>query len=163
MIKSFKIKEKDSSGNNIKKILFYIISSIIIFKLTLSSFIAFWIVIVLMGISGIVSRFEPKNITVKKYAFIGVLLGLINLFLLFNTIQFYENLTEKLAMGIEDFHKQNSYLPTDIKLITKDLDFNFIELYFSNKIDYRSFENYFELETELIMGKRNIYYKKVRE
>lgn len=163
LIKSFKIKEINFAGYDLKKLFFYTISSITIFKLTLSSFIAFWIVIGLMGISAIVARFQPENLTVRKYAFVGVLLGLINLFLLFSTVEFYENLTEKLAMGIEDFHKQNSNLPTDIKLIKKDLELNFIELYFSNQIDYRSFDNYYEFKTKVILGRRRIYYKKISE
>ncbi|QEN08191.1 hypothetical protein EXM22_09400 [Oceanispirochaeta crateris] len=163
LIKSFKTKKTKFSCYYLKKILFYTISSITILKLTLSSVIVFWIVIGLMGISAIVARFQPENMTLRKYAFIGVLLGFINFFLLFTTVEIYENITEKLVIRIEEFYKQNSTLPTDIILIEKDLELNFIELYFFNQINYRSFDNYYEFETRLIFRRRKTYYTNISE
>ena len=163
LIRSFKIKRINFSVSDFKKILFYFIISLTLLILTLSSFIAFWIVMGLMGVSAIIARWRPDNLTIRKYAGIGTWLGLINMVLLFGTMKIYDNITEEvgeqLAIEVEEFHKQNSKFPADIKSINEELELNFIERYFANQIDYKTIDNDYELESNMLFGKRRKYDK----
>ena len=83
--------------------------------------------------------------------------------LLFGTIKIYDNITEdvgeQIAIEIEVFQKRKSTFPTDINSINEKLDFNFIERYFTNQIDYKIIDNDYELETTMLFGKRRKYDK----
>lgn len=162
-IKSFKVKKNNFSVSDLQKILIYIFISLTILILTLSSFVAFWIVMGVMGVSAITARWRPDNEKIRKYAGIGTWLGLVNMVLLFGSMKVYDNVTEevgeKLAIEIEEFHRLNSTYPTDIKSICRNTEFNFLERLFANQIDYKSDDNDYELEATMIFGKLRKYDK----
>ena len=116
-----------------------------------------------MGISAFVARWRPNNLTVRKYARIGVWLGVINMALVLGTFKIYDNITEdiaeQLAIEIEEYQKLNTAFPSDIKSITDNLELNFIERYFANQIDYKTIDNDYELEANMLFGKRRKYDK----
>jgi hypothetical protein len=156
-IKTFKVKRTNFSVSDLQKILSYIFISLTILILTLSSFVAFWIVMGVMGVSALTARWRPDNANIRKYAGIATWLGLVNMVLLFGTMKVYDNVTEevgeKLAIEIEEFHRLNSTYPTDIKSICRNTEFNFLERLFANQIDYKSDDNDYELEATMIFGK----------
>lgn len=162
-IKNFKVKGINFSQTDFQKILFYALISITLLALTLTSYIAFWVVMGVMGVSAIVARWQPDNKVLRKYAGIGTWLGLINLVLLFGTIKIYDNITddvgEQIAIEIEEFQKRNSTFPTDINSIIEKLDVNLIERYFAKQINYRIIDNDYELETTMLFGKLRKYDK----
>jgi len=162
-IKAFKVKRTNFWVTDLQKILIYTIISLTILILTLSSFVAFWIVIGIMGVSALTARWRPDNEIIRKYAGIGTWLGLVNMVLLFGTMKVYDNVTEevggKLAIEIEEFYRQNSTYPTDIKSICRNAEFNFLERLFANQIDYKSDDNDYELEATMIFGKQRQYDK----
>jgi len=163
LVQNFKVKGTNFSQTDVQKILFYVLISLTLLVLTLTTYVAFWVVMGVMGISAIVARWQPDNKTLKKYAGIGTWLGLVNLVLLFGTIKIYDNITEdvgeQIAIEIEVFQKRKSTFPTDINSINEKLDFNFIERYFTNQIDYKIIDNDYELETTMLFGKRRKYDK----
>lgn len=79
LIKAFKVKRTDFSVSDLQIILLFILISLTLLILTLSSFVAFWIVIVLMGVSAFTARWQPDNAKIRKYAGIGTWLGLVNM------------------------------------------------------------------------------------
>lgn len=162
-IKTFKVKRTNFSVSDLQKILSYIFISLTILILTLSSFVAFWIVMGVMGVSAFTARWRPDNANIRKYAGIATWLGLVNMVLLFGTMKVYDNVTEevgeKLAIEIEEFHRLNSTYPTDIKSICRNTEFNFLERLFANQIDYKSDDNDYELEATMIFGKLRKYDK----
>jgi hypothetical protein len=162
-IKTFKVKRTNFSVSDLQKILSYIFISLTILILTLSSFVAFWIVMGVMGVSALTARWRPDNANIRKYAGIATWLGLVNMVLLFGTMKVYDNVTEevgeKLAIEIEEFHRLNSTYPTDIKSICRNTEFNFLERLFANQIDYKSDDNDYELEATMIFGKLRKYDK----
>jgi hypothetical protein len=162
-IKTFKVKRTNFSVSDLQKILIYIFISLTILILTLSSFVAFWIVMGVMGVSALTARWRPDNAIIRKYAGIATWLGLVNMVLLFGTMKVYDNVTEevgeKLAIEIEEFHRLNSTYPTDIKSICRNTEFNFLERLFANQIDYKSDDNDYELEATMIFGKLRKYDK----
>lgn len=162
-IKNFKVKGTNFSQTDFQKIFFYALISITLLALTLTSYLAFWVAMGVMGVSAIVARWQPDNKALRKYAGIGTWLGLINLVLLFGTIKIYDNITEdvgeQIAIAIEEFQKLNTTFPTDIKPITNKLELNFIERYFVNQIDYTTLDNEYELEANMLFGKRRKFDK----
>lgn len=162
-IKTFKVKRTNFSVTDLQKILIYIFISLTILILTLSSFVVFWIVMGIMGVSALTARWRPDNEIIRKYAGIGTWLGLVNMVLLFGTMKVYDNVTEevgeKLAIEIEEFHRLNSTYPTDIKTIWQNTELNFLERLFANQIEYKSDDNDYKLEATMIFGKLRKYDK----
>src|SRR5690606_33563630 len=131
--------------------------------LSLSSFVAFMTIMIVMGISAFIARWRPDNATLRKNAGIATWFGLISIVLSLAVIKVYDNITEdvaeQVAIEIEEFQKLNTSFPIDIKSINEKLELNFIERYFANKIDYRTLDNDYELEANMLFGKRRTYDK----
>ncbi len=163
LINAFKVKRTYFSFSDIQKILVYVLISLTLLILTISNYVAFWLIMGVMGISAFVARWRPNNLTVRKYARIGVWLGVINMALVLGTFKIYDNITEdiaeQLAIEIEEYQKLNTAFPSDIKSITDNLELNFIERYFANQIDYKTIDNDYELEANMLFGKRRKYDK----
>lgn len=163
LIKSFKVKETNFSVSDLQKILVYVLISIFLLLLSLSSFTAFMTIMIVMGISAVTARWRPDNLIIRKYAGIATWLGLVNIVLCLGVIKLYDNITEDLgeqfAIEIEEFKTQNATFPTDIKSISDKLELNFLERYFADKIEYRTIENDYELEADMLFGKRRKYDK----
>ncbi len=162
-IKTFKIKKTNFSISDFQKILVYILISLAILFISLSSFAAFMTIMIVMGISAFIARWQPDNLTLRKYAGIVTWFGLINMVLCFGVIKVYDSITEDVAeqvvIEIEEFQKLNTTFPTDIKLINEKLELNFIEHYFANQIDYKTRDSDYELEANMLFGKRRKYDK----
>lgn len=162
-IKTFKVKRTNFSVTDLKKFLIYIFISITLLILTLTTSVAFWIIMGLMGISAITARWRPDNEKIRKYAGIGTWLGLVNLVLLLGVINVYDYITEgvaeQVAIRVEEFQKKNGNFPKDIKSINEQLELNFIERLFVNQIDYKTTDNDYELEANMLFGKRRKYDK----
>ncbi|WP_299819512.1 STM3941 family protein [uncultured Pontibacter sp.] len=163
LIKTFKIKSADFSISDLQKILVYILVSVALLLLSLSSFAAFMTIMIVMGISAFIARWRPDNLTLRRYAGTATWLGLINMVLCFGIIKVYDNITEdvaeQVAIEIEEFQRQNATFPIDIKSINEKLELNFIERYFANQIDYKTLDNDYELEANMLFGKRRKYDK----
>ncbi|HEX8576725.1 MAG TPA: STM3941 family protein [Flavobacterium sp.] len=163
LIKTFKIKRTNFSISDFQKILVYVLISLAILFLSLSSFAALMTIMILMGISAFIARWRADNLTLRKYAGIATWFGLINMVLCLGVIKVYDNITEdvaeQVAIEIQEFQKLNTTFPTDIKLINERLELNFIERYFANQIDYKTRDNDYELEANMLFGKRRKYDK----
>lgn len=163
LITTFKVKRTNFSVSDFQKIFAYALISILLLLLSLSSFTAFMTIMIVMGVSAVIARWRPDNLNVRKHAGIAAWLGLVNMVLCFGTIKIYDNLTqdvgEQILIEIEGFQKLNATLPTDIKSITNKLELNFIERYFANQIDYKTLDNDYELETNMLFGKRKKFDK----
>ncbi len=162
-IKNFKIKETRFTHSDLQKIFLYIFLSVALLVLTLSSYVVFWIVMGIMGFSAITARWKPDNLTIRKYAWIGTWLGLVNMVLVLGAIKIYDNVTEnvreQLAIEIEEFHSLNSTYPKEIKSLTRNLEFNFLERFFADQIEYKSIGNDYELEATMMFGNLRKYDK----
>jgi hypothetical protein len=165
LIKSFRDKRNNFSVSDLPKILVYSLISILLLLLSLSSFTAFMTIMIVMGISALTARWRPDNLTIRKYAGIATWLALVNMVLCLGSIKVYDTITEdvgkQLAFKIEEFKYQNSTFPTKIKSITNKLELNFFERYFADKIEYRTIENNYVLEADMLFGKRRKYDKNI--
>lgn len=163
IIQKFKMRKGGLSLSSFLKILLYISISIILLLLSLTDITVFMIIMIVMGISAITARWRSENLTIRKYAGIATWFGLINMVLCLGTIKIYDRITEdvaeQFAIEIEEFQKLNNTFPADIKSIAEGLDLNLFERYFADKIEYSTVENNYELEAEMLFGKRRTYDK----
>lgn len=163
LIKSFKINKTNFSEINLQKVFIYVFISLLLILLTLSSFAAFMTIMIVMGVSALITRWRPGNSTLRKYAGIATWLGIINMVLCLGIIKLYdsitEDVTEQLTIKIEEFQKKNGNFPTNIKSINQHLELNFIERLFANQIDYKTTDNDYELEANMLFGKSRKYDK----
>lgn len=120
-----------------------------------------------MGVSAFIARWKPDNLTLRKYAGIATWFGFINMVLCLGTIKIYDNITEnvaeQVAIEIQQFNKQNSTFPPEIKSITSKLELNVLERFFADQIDYQTKDNDYELEAKMIFRKQRKYDKNNRE
>lgn len=163
LIKTFISKTDNFSVSDLQKIFLCVLISVTLLILTLSNFVAFWIILGLAGISAIIARWQPNNLTVRKYAGIGAWLGFLNMVLLFGTMKIYdsitEDVTEQVAIEIEDYQRLNHIFPNDIKPLIEKLELYPWEKYFAKQIDYTVVDNDYELEAIMLFGKRRKYDK----
>ncbi len=163
LIKTLKIKSSNFSVSILKKMLVYVLISVTLLILTLSNFVAFWIIMGLLGVSAVIARWRPNNLTLRKYAGIATWLGLINMVLFLGTIKIYdsitEDVTEQVTIEIEEFQRLNNDFPIDIKPLIEKLELNPWSKYFANQINYKVIDNDYELEANMLFGKRRKYDK----
>ena len=161
IIQNFKIIKSGFSLSMLVKIILYISISISLLLLSLTGITAFMIIMIVMGISAFTARWQPKNVTIRKYAGIATWFGLINIGLFLVTIKTYEHISvsvgKKISFEIEDFKSHNSCYPNNIKIVTKNLELNPLEEIFANRIDYSFTEQYYELKTINLFNKQRIY------
>jgi hypothetical protein len=162
-IKAFQVKKTGGSASDFKKILSFFLILILLLFLSLSSFYAFMAMMIAMGVSALAAELLPDHLPFRKYAIIATWLGFTNMALCLGTIKAYEAITEnvgrKLTIEIEAYKIQTSTLPTDIQLIADKLELNFLERYFADKIEYKVMENNYELEADMLLGKRRTFDK----
>lgn len=161
LIKSFQIGSGSAFFSYLKSVLLYILISLTLLLITLSSFAAFMTITVIMGISAIIARWRPDNTTIRKYAGIVTWLGLVNLVLCVVAIKIHDNITtnvgRELTIEIEGFRQRNNKLPKEIRPAYERLEFNFMERYFANKIEYKTSGRGYELEAAMLFGGRKKY------
>lgn len=167
LIETFKVDSPDFSISDLKKAFMYVLISAALLIMSLSSITVFWIILIVSGIFGIIVRWGPGNRSLRKYAIIGVGLGFINLVLCLGTIKIYNHIAndvgEQLVIGIEEYKVQNTVFPADIKPVVEQLDLNFHKRYFADKVDYKTTDTDYELEADMLFGKRRKYDKKLYE
>lgn len=167
LIQSFKVNRSNFSISDLQKALLYIFTSLSLLLFTLTGIAAFMTVMVVFGVAAVIARWRPDNLKLRKYAGTVVWLGIVNMVLYVGTITIHDNITEdvgeQLAIEIEDYYEQHAKFPTDIKSITQKLDLNILERYFADKIEYRTIDTDYELEVDMIFGKRRKYDKNESE
>lgn len=160
-IKTFKGKRTNFSVSDLQRVFIFVLISIFLLLVSLSSFTAFMTIMIVMGISAVTALWRPDNLTIRKYAGIATWLRLVNMVLCLGTIKVYDTITEdvgeQLAIEIEEFKIQNGTFPTDIKSITNKLELNFFGRYFADKVEYSANDNEYVLEAEMLFGKRRKY------
>ncbi len=163
LIKTFKINKTNFSSTDLQKVVIYVFISVLLLLLTLSSSVASMTIMVIVGVSALIARWKPDNSTLRKYAGIATWLGFFNMVLCLGLIKIYDRITEDVAevvtIKIEEFQKINTTFPTEIKSINEKLELNFLERYFANQIDYRTNDDDYELEANMLFGERRKYDK----
>lgn len=155
------IKRTFFSGANLRKILVYVLISITLLFLTFSSDLVFDIALVVPGIALLILLFDGGNDYIpsklKTYLSIPVWFGIINMILLYVTMNVYNKIAtdvaQQIVFEIDYFKEENGTFPNDLDLIIEDLELNLAERYFANKIDYKAFKTGYRLWARMIFGK----------
>lgn len=170
IIQSFRVKKTGLSILDFKKILVYISISIILLLLSLTNITALWTIMIIMGIAALTARWfwgSNEVSSIRKYAGIVTWLGFVNVVLFLITIESYDyfatNVGRKISTEIEDYKKQYSNYPRDLKSLNKKLDLNLLENYFADQIEYQFTESNYELKIVTILNNHRKYDKELQE
>ncbi len=167
LITSFTYNKANFTSWDFQKVITYVFISVLVLLLSLYSFAAFAIIMTVTLVSVRIARERPENSVLKKYARIGTWLGFCNMVLYSGATMVYDKLTldlaERLTIKIEEFQKLNKAYPADIKSIKQNLRLNFAERYLITQIDYTRLNDDYELEANLLQGRRETYDKELED
>ncbi len=164
IIQEFKDNLKTFPKSDFKRIPLYILISIGLLLLSLTSFFAFMTIMVLMGIAALTARWHwgtNINSKLRKYAGLTAYFGFANMVLCLMTIETYDYITEnvgsKISTKIENYYDKFDNYPENLEPIKKELNFNFIQRHFADKIEYKVTENDFKLQLNTLFNNDRIY------
>lgn len=151
------IKRPFFSSANLRKILVYVLISITLLFLTLSFRFVFVMVLILLGIALVIFRLDLIRSNFRKYITMVVWIGMINMCLLYVTMNVHykiaTDVAQQIVFEIDYFKEENGTFPSDIDLIKEDLELNLLERRFANKIEYKVFNTGYRLRAKMIFGK----------
>jgi hypothetical protein len=166
IIQSFKVNTTNFSISDLQKVL-YVFISIALLLLSLTGITAFMTIMIVMGVAAVIARWRPDNFKLRKYAGIVTWFGVVNMVLFFLTIKLYDYTTEnvglKITTQIESYHDKFETYPENIELLKKDINSNFIQRHFADKIQYKTTENNFELQLNTLFNHDKKYNKQLNE
>ena len=154
-IKAFSSNQKLIPNFDYQNFSLYILILVVFVVLSLSNFIAFMSIIILMGISGLIARwFRGTNNKTKlyQYAKIMTILGFINMVVLLLMFEIYDSTSNKIGIKItneiENYKSEFGKYPTEINKVRENLNLNFFQNYIAKKIVYKNEGNEYKLELE---------------
>ncbi len=143
---------------------------VILVTLSLSSFIAFMSIIVLMGIYAFITKWyrgTNNKSTLYKYARIVTFLGFINMVAILLMFKFYNststNIGVKITSEIETYKIKVGKYPKEINSIREKLNLNFFQNYIAKKIEYKIEGVEYKLELESLNHKQKEFDKELKE
>lgn len=169
-IRTFSSNQKLLPNFELQNILIYISILIVLVTLSLSSFIAFMSIIVLMGISALIARWyrgTNDKSALYKYARIMTILGFINMVLLLVMFEIYNSTSKKVGIKItneiETYKIKSGKYPNEINSILVKLNLNLIQNYIAKKIEYKNDGNEYKLELESLNHNQKEFDKELKQ
>jgi len=160
LIQSFKVNRTNFSFSDFRIILLYVFISITLLLLSLTGIAAFMTIMIVTAIGAITWRWHwssPDNSKIRKYAEAITWLGIVNMVLFLLTVKAYDYTTEnvrlKLSTEIEKYKDQRATYPENLKSIKDNADFNYIESFFANRVEYHATNETYELQFEPLFDK----------
>ncbi len=157
LIREFQFKVKIDSPSNSQKYFLYASIAIALLLFSVSSDFGFWTAMISMGIAAIVARWTwgtDRNSKLHKYASLMTYFGCLNMVLLFLTMKSFDYTTNKIGLvitnEIDNYKDKHGTYPSNLQDINEKLDFNLIERYLANKIEYKPTENNYKLEIKAL-------------
>ncbi len=166
LIQECRLSSKHYSKFDFLKIGLYILASIVLLILSLSSFVFLFIILIISAIAAFYTRWYRKtnvNSKLYKYAQLVTYFGFANMIFWVITLQTYKYTTNdigvKISTEIENYKSKFYTYPSNLESINTTQKFNFIERYLANKIDYRVTGNNYELNLTFLFNKQRKYSK----
>jgi uncharacterized membrane protein len=157
LIKSFNSNITINSVSNSPKYFGYALILVSMLIASFSSFYAFWVIIIGMGIGGFIARWyrgTNNNSNLRKYSELLAYLGFTNMVLMILIFKTYDytsnNIGVEMSNKIENYKTKYGKYPNEIKTITEKLNFNLIQKYVADKIVYKKTENDYVLELKFL-------------
>jgi hypothetical protein len=169
-IRTFSSNQKLTPNFDYQNLAIYFLILVVLVIVSLSSFVAFMSIIILMGISAIIARwFRGTNNKTKlyKYAKIMTILGFINMVVLLLMFEIYESTSNKIGIKInteiETYKSKFGKYPNEINGIREKLNLNFFQNYIAKKIEYKNNGIDYILELESLNHNQNEFDKELKE
>ena len=149
--------------------LLYLFILIILLVASLSNFIAFMTIIVLMGCSALIAKWYSgtnNKSLLCKWSKIMTFLCFINMILLLPVFEIYDATSNKIGLKITneiEVHKSKfGKYPNQIKSIIEKQNFNFLQSYITNKIEYNTDGKEYVLELEYLNHNKKEFDKELK-
>lgn len=169
-MRAFASNQKLSPNFEFQNFLIYFLILVVLFSLSLTSFIGFMSIIILMGISALIARWyrgTHDKSELYKYARIMTILGFINMVLLLIIFEIYNSTSneiwKRIANEIEIYKSKSGKYPNEINSIREKLNLNLIQNYIAKKIEYKSNGNEYKLELESLNHNQKEFDKELKE
>lgn len=169
-IRTFISNQKLETNFNYQNFIIYFFVLIGLAMVSLSNFIAFMTIIILMGISALIVKwYSGTNNKTKlyKYARIMTYLGFINLVILLLFFEIYDSISNnvgtKFTNEIETYKSEYGKYPNEINSIREKLNLNLFQNYIANKITYKNDGNDYKLELETLKHNQKEFDKDQQE
>lgn len=169
-IRTFISNQKLETNFNYQNFIIYFFVLIGLAMVSLSNFIAFMTIIILMGISALIAKwYSGTNNKTKlyKYARIMTYLGFINLVILLLFFEIYDSISNnvgtKFTNEIETYKSEYGKYPNEINSIREKLNLNLFQNYIANKITYKNDGNDYKLELETLKHNQKEFDKDQQE
>lgn len=169
-IRAFSSNQKLLPNYNYQNFTIYFLILVVLVSVSLSNYIAFMSIIILMGISALITRwYRGTNNKTKLYKYFRIMtiLGFLNMVILFLMIEVYESTSNKIAIKITDeietYKSKFGKYPNEINSIREKLNLNFFQNYIANKIEYKNDGVEFKLELETLNHNQKEFDKEQKE
>lgn len=170
LIRAFSSNQKLLPNFEYQNLAIYFLILVVLVVLSMSSFIAFMSVIILMGISALIARwFRGTNNKTKlyQYAKIMTILGFINMVVLLLMFKIYDSTSNqigiKITHEIENYKSKFGKYPNEINRVREKLNLNFFQNYIAKKIVYKKEGNEYILELESLNHNQKEFNKEQKE
>ena len=169
-IRAFSSNQKLLPNFEYQNLAIYLLILIVLVIVSLSNYIAFMSIIILMGISALIARwFRGTNNKTKLYEYskIMTILGFINMVVLLLMFEIYNSTANKIAIKItneiETYKSTFGKYPHEINSIREKLNLNLFQNYIAKKIEYKVGENEYNLELESLNHNQRDFDKELKE
>ncbi|MEN2399293.1 STM3941 family protein [Flavobacterium sp. MC2016-06] len=169
-IRTFSTNQKLETNFDYLNFLFYFFILLVSVIISLSNFIAFMSIMILMGISALIAKwYTGTNNKTKlyKYARIMTYLGCINMVVLLLIFKIYDSTSNKVGIKItneiETYKSKFGKYPNEINNIREKLNLNLFQDYIANKIQYKNGGNEYKLELESLNHNHKKFDKEQKE
>ena len=157
LIKNFSSNITLHSVSNTQKYFAFSLILVCMLIASFSSFYAFWVIMIGMGIGGLIARWyrgTNNNSNLRKYSEIIAYLGFTNMVLIGVAFKTYDytstNIGSEVSNEIAIYKTKYGKYPNEIKTITEKLNFNLIQKYVADNIVYKRTENDYILELKFL-------------
>ncbi len=156
-IRMFSSSQKLMPNFEIQNYFIYFIILILFAIFSLSHLYAFFLIIILMGLSAIIVKWfdgTNNNTALYRYSRVMTYLGFINMIILLLIIKVYDYTSNKIGIDItneiELYKNKFGEYPNDINNVRKKLNLNLFQNYIADKIEYKKNTNDFSLKLEFL-------------
>lgn len=169
-IRIFLSNQKLNTTFEFHNYLLYLFILIILIVASLSNFTAFMTIIVIMGCSALIAKWYSgtnNKSLIYKWSKIITFLGFMNMIVLLFIFEIYDFTSNKIGIKITneiEVHKSKfGKYPNEIKNIIEKQDFNLLQSYIVNKIEYNCDGQEYVLELEYLNHNKKEFDKELKE
>jgi hypothetical protein len=163
-IRAFSNHQKLTPNFEYQNLVLYLLILIVFVIISFNSYIAFISLIILMGVSALITKWQTgtnKKTKLYQYAKITTILSFSNMVVLLLMFEIYDSTSNKIGIKItheiENYRRNFGKYPKEINSICDKLNLNFFQNYLAKKIEYKNKGNKYKLEIESLYHNKKVF------